>query len=120
MLSRDKSKQAKEALAELEKGPQSKTSLEKSRAGELRDLLFTFGGFNLTKAALDRFLSMGEVRRLLDDDLVKTRQEMIDATTATAMLQAAITRSRRAAVKTSLIELVWRCRFVQKCVLESA
>ena len=89
LLSHDKSKQAKEALAELEKGPQSKTSLEKSRAGELRDLLFTFGGFNLTKAALDRFLSMGEVRRLLDDDLVKTRQEMIDATTATAMLQAA-------------------------------
>ena len=30
-----------------------------------------------------------------------------------------ITRLRRAAVKTSLIELVWRCRFVQKCVLES-
>ena len=30
-----------------------------------------------------------------------------------------ITRSRRAAVKTSLIELVWRRRFVQKCVLES-
>ena len=31
-----------------------------------------------------------------------------------------ITRSRRAAVKTSLIDIVWRCRFVQKCVLESA
>ena len=31
-----------------------------------------------------------------------------------------ITRSRRAAVKTSLIDLVWRRRFVQKCVLESA
>ena len=59
------------------------------RAGELRNLLFTFGGLNLTKATLERFLGMGEVEQLLSDELLKSRQELTDAKTATAMLKAA-------------------------------
>ena len=59
------------------------------RAGELRNLLFTFGGLDLTKATLERFLGMGEVEHLLSDELLKSRQELTDMKTATAMLEAA-------------------------------
>eukprot|EP00966_Prymnesium_polylepis_P145871 3369768-Prymnesium_polylepis.1 len=48
-----------------------------------------FGSLNLTKAVLERFLGMREVKLLLDEDFQKTREEMADAKTATAMLQAA-------------------------------
>eukprot|EP00966_Prymnesium_polylepis_P192105 4451853-Prymnesium_polylepis.1 len=87
LLAHDKSKQAKTAFEAIDQGPAAKDGLAKVRANELRQLLFTFGGFNLTKASLDRFLAMPEVKRLLDEDLLKSRQEMADAKTATAMLQ---------------------------------
>jgi len=89
LLAHDKSKQAKEALSAIEPGPVATKGLAKVRAGEMRNLLFTFGGLNLTKAVLDRFLSMPEVKRLLDDSILKSRQELTDAKTSTAMLQAA-------------------------------
>ena len=88
LFANDKTRQAKEAYAAIDAGPAAKDALARKRSGELRDLLFTFGGLNLTKAVLDRFLGMREVKRLLDNDLLKTHQEMTDAKTATALLQA--------------------------------
>lgn len=79
--------QAREAFAALDPGPSAQTGLAKVRANELRNLLFTFGSYNLTKAALDRFLNMREVKRLMDVEILRTRQELIDSKTATAMLQ---------------------------------
>ena len=52
-------------------------------------MFFTFGGLNTTKAIVDKFLCLGEVQRLLDDKWRKSRQELTDAKTATAMLEAA-------------------------------
>ena len=89
LLSAHKQKEAKEAFAAIPGGPVPTNATAKGRANELRATLFTFGGFNLTKAALDRFLGLKEVARLLDDNLLKKRQELADAKTATAMLHAA-------------------------------
>jgi len=49
LLAHDKSKQAKTAFEAIDQGPAAKDGLAKVRANELRQLLFTFGGFNLTK-----------------------------------------------------------------------
>ena len=55
-FARDKKKQALQELAALSSGETRKDRTVRTRAMELRDLLFTFGSFNLTRAALDRFL----------------------------------------------------------------
>ena len=89
LFAHDKTRQAKDAMAAIPEGPTAKGRTQKERAGELRSLLFTFGGLNLTKAVLERFLGMKEVKLLLDDDFLKTRAEVADAKTATALLQAA-------------------------------
>ena len=72
LLAHDKSKQVREAFAAVEPGPAATNSLTKAHASELRSLLFTFGGLNLTQASLERFLAMPEVKRLLDEDVLKT------------------------------------------------
>lgn len=89
LFAREKKKEAQEQLGALGEGAAAQKGITRKRAGELRQLLFTFGGFNLTKAILEAFLSSREVKMLLDEDLLKTRQELADAKTATAMLKAA-------------------------------
>jgi hypothetical protein len=79
--------EAKEAFAAIDSGPAATIGSAKGRAYELRDLLFTVGSFNLTKATLMKFLGLKEVKLLLDEDFTKTREECADAQTATAMLQ---------------------------------
>jgi hypothetical protein len=69
--------------------PCRRQSWRGKRYARMLSLLFTFGGLNLTTASLERVLAMPEVKRLLDADVLKTRQELVDANTATAMLQAA-------------------------------
>lgn len=89
LFSRDKTKQARAAFAAVDGGAAAGTDLTRLRAGELRSQLFTYGSLNLTKAVLARFLDMKEVKLLLDEDFQKSRQELADAKTATAMLKAA-------------------------------
>jgi hypothetical protein len=88
LFKRQKTK-AQQELAALSEDEAPKAGIARIRAYELRDLLFTFGGFGLTRAALERFLNMREVKLLLDESLQKSREELADAKTATAMLQAA-------------------------------
>jgi len=80
---------AKAALAEIPPGKAVGERSAQRRGKEMCDLLFTFGGLQTTKAALNSFLDHGEVKRLLSDDLLKAREEMADAKTATALLEAA-------------------------------
>jgi hypothetical protein len=82
-------KKAQQELANLSVGEAPKDRTVNRRAAELRDVLFTCGGFSLTHAALDRFLNMREVKLLLDEKLQQSRAEVADAKTATAMLHAA-------------------------------
>ena len=61
-------------------GPTSGESSILKRAKEMRSLLFTFGGLSTTKAVIQKFLTLGEVQRLLDEDFGKSRQQdVIDA-----------------------------------------
>ena len=89
LYSHDKTRQAKEAFRAIPEGKTMGARAILGRADELRELLFTFGGLNTTRAVLEKFLSLSEVKRLLDEDFFKSRQELADAQTATAMLVAA-------------------------------
>jgi len=89
LYSHDKTRQAKEAFRAIPEGKTMGARAILGRADELRELLFTFGGLNTTRAVLEKFLSLSEVKRLLDEDFLKSRQELADAQTATAMLVAA-------------------------------
>lgn len=89
LYSHDKTAQARAAFESIPPGTMTGNRSILGRAEELRTLLFTFGGLNLTRAVLDKFLSMPEVKRLLDKDYTKSREDLTDAKTATAMLQAA-------------------------------
>ena len=80
---------AKEAMAAIPAGKSVGNRSAQLRAEELRNLLFTFGGLNTTKAVLQHFLDHSEVKRLMSDELLKTREEMSDAKTSTALLVAA-------------------------------
>jgi hypothetical protein len=89
LYSHDRTQQAKAAFAAIPDGPTTGDRSVLGRAEEMRSLLFTFGGLSTTKATLQKFLQMGEVQRLLSDEFTKTRQEVIDAETATELLLAA-------------------------------
>jgi hypothetical protein len=89
LYSHDRTQQARAAFAAIPDGPTMGDRSILGRAEEMRSLLFTFGGLSTTKAALQKFLQMGEVQRLLSDEFSKTRQEVIDAETATELLLAA-------------------------------
>ena len=88
-FSHDRTALAKAAFAAIPAGPTSGESSILKRAKEMRSLLFTFGGLSTTKAVIQKFLTLGEVQRLLDEDFGKSRQEVIDAETATELLLAA-------------------------------
>ena len=89
LYANDKMRQAKEAFKAIPEGKALGKRAVLGRADELRELLFTFGGLNTTRSVLDKFISLPEVKRLLDEDFLKSRQELADAQTATAMLVAA-------------------------------
>jgi hypothetical protein len=80
---------AKAAMAAIAPGKSAADRTVRLRSEEMRDLLFTFGGLNTTKDILNAFLNHGEVKRLMSDELLKSREEMSDAKTATALLEAA-------------------------------
>ena len=56
------------AAADAKKRPG--TSIVSKRAAEIRDLVFKIGGLALTRRALDRFMSMPEVKQLLPHHLL--------------------------------------------------
>ena len=89
LYAHDKTRQAKEAFRAIPEGKMMGARAVLGRADELRELLFTFGGLSTTRAVLEKFLGLTEVKRLLDVDFLKSRQELADAQTATAMLVAA-------------------------------
>jgi hypothetical protein len=60
------------------------------RARELREVLFSFGGLQLTKSALARFLEMPKVKLLLPDAVKQTQMEIANTKTATLMLETAV------------------------------
>lgn len=80
---------AKAAMAAIELGRAAGAKTVMGRACELRDVLFTCGGFSVTKAVLSKFVGLKEVKLLLDEDIARTREELTDSKTATALLQAA-------------------------------
>jgi hypothetical protein len=89
LYAHDKTRQAKMAFEAIPEGKTMGARSVLGRADELRELLFTFGGLNTTRAVLKKILSLPEVKRLLDEGFLKSRQELADAQTATAMLVAA-------------------------------
>jgi len=60
-----------------------------ARAGELRDLTFTFGNLELTEKVISKFLDMPEVKRLLPEHVRLSQKEHADLRTATVLLEAA-------------------------------
>ena len=113
LLHDNKSKQAAELLARVDGESSSKGHLDaataakrreglaQKRAGELRDVAFSFGGLELTRKIVARFMVMPEVRPLLPGHLQKrraadeeTRDELLD--TARAFLTGLLgTKGRR-------------------------
>ena len=69
-------------------GPAS-DALAKKRAGEMRNLTFTFGDLALTEKVISKYLDMPEVKRLLPQHLRASQNEHADLHTAMVLLQAA-------------------------------
>ena len=65
LRSKKQSQEVEEKLALLRAGDAVQESSVKKRAQEVRSLLFTFGGFNQTKAIAEQFLSLPEVSLVL-------------------------------------------------------
>ena len=58
-------------------------------AFEIAASLFSLGSLELTRAVLDKVLSLRDVKQLLPEAVLKTRQETTDAKTAKALLGTA-------------------------------
>ena len=82
--------QAAAVLARLaaESKPHS-DSLEKLRALELRDALFSVGDLKLTQHVVARFLEMPAVRQVLPAELQKLQRQAADAETSQLLLETA-------------------------------
>lgn len=89
LKSDDRTKEARAKFDELKSGVQAKPGLVNVRAFELARNLFGVGGFELTQAVLDKFLSLRDVKQLLPEAVAKTRQQATDADTAVKLLEAA-------------------------------
>ena len=61
----------------LRAGDTVKDALVKKRAQEVRSLLFTFGGFNQTKAIAEQFLSLPDVSLVLSKP-TQSRKQVAD------------------------------------------
>ena len=78
-----KIKEANSLLASAAPG-KSSDALAKKRAQQLRSKLFSFGGIELTRSVLNKFLKQCEVRMLLPHLVKKAQREAAEAATATA------------------------------------
>ena len=82
-------KQAQAKLDSLSSGNAPTKGTVNARAFEMAGQLFKVGNLELTRAVLDKFLSLRDVKQALPEAILKTRQEMADAATATQILETA-------------------------------
>ena len=80
---------AQEVLDNAASGKEPKQGLVNLRAFELAKSFFSIGSLELSRAVLDKFLSLRDVRQLLPEAVQKTRQEATDAKVADEMLDTA-------------------------------
>ena len=89
LKARNKPKAAQRALDAAASGSEPSADLVNKRAFELAGLLFSFGSLELTRAVLDKFLGLRDVKQALPEAVRKTRQEAADAKTAQELLATA-------------------------------
>lgn len=90
LYSANKNKAAQELLASAAEGSSGgSAALVDKRVQQLQSELFTYGGFELTKSLLSRFLNLPSIKMLLPESLRSAKREAAEAKTAVALLQAA-------------------------------